>query len=489
MPTLKQCWKGLVFENHPVLHYVVLRAWCALGFGATDLGLRVLGLVIGVLLVSAIWASCWLLNKSVPLLPLTVFALNKFALRADSLRPYGLALVWLVLAFAFIWQLTFQPQRGRTIILATICAVLSVQTLFMNAFLLGAISAASIAVLAVRKAWRGVALIFGIGLTAALSLLPYLPMTREANKSLGVRAVANSVGYITRFFVWILTSNNLIAGGVCLVLLAGGSALIVVPTLRRRLADPVERTGEHFLFAVVAAAAAAIATGGFLWWLKFPVQDRYYLPLIAVIALSGAVVTAALRKWTMLRWGMLLASVSLATAFFRPAYDYTATRLTNCDLAAAAVAAQAEPDDMIVLTRFAYGITFQRYYHSPVPWHTLPDISDYGRFRWDLVKEAIMQTDPIHELLLRIEFALRSGHSVFLVGQVGPVPTVQPEPLAPAPLTAHGWDMESYIRNWNERVTYLLEQHAVRGRGIPLPEQKRVDPVERLTVQVISGRQ
>ena len=489
MPTLKQCWKALVFDNHTVLYYVVLRAWCALGFGATDLGLRILGLVIGVLLVSAIWVSCWLLNKSAPLLPLTLFALNKFTLRADSLRPYGLALVWLVLAFAFIWQLTFQPQRGRTIILATICAVLSVQTLFMNAFLLGAICAASIAVLAVRRAWRGVALIFGIGLTAAFSLLPYLPIIREANKSLGVRAVANSVGYITRFFVWTLTTNNLIAGGVWLVLLAGGLALLVVPPLRRPLADPVERTGEPFLFTAVASAAATIATGGFLWWIEFPVQNRYYLPLVAVLALSGAVVTAAFRKWTMLRWGMLVASVLLATAFFRPAYNYTAIRLTNCDLSATAVAAQAEPDDVIVLTRFAYGITFQRYYHGPAPWHTIPDISDYGRFRWDLVKEAMMEPDPIHELLVRIEFALRSGHSVFLVGQVGPIPVMQPEPLAPAPLTAHGWDMESYIRNWRERVTYLLEQHAVRGRGIPLPEQERVDPLERLTVQVISGRQ
>src|SRR5207244_9782945 len=145
-------------------------------------------------------------------------------------------------------QLTFQPRRTRTVILATTAAVLSVQTVFLNVFLLGAICAASIAVLAVRKAWRGVALIFGIGLTAALSMLPYLPMIREANKSLGVRAIANSVGYITRFFVWTLTTDNLIAGGMCLVLLAGGSALIVVPTLRRRLADPVERTGEHFLF-------------------------------------------------------------------------------------------------------------------------------------------------------------------------------------------------------------------------------------------------
>ena len=55
MPTLKKGWDLLAFENQPVVHYLVLRGWCALGFGATDVGLRVLGLVISILLLSALW--------------------------------------------------------------------------------------------------------------------------------------------------------------------------------------------------------------------------------------------------------------------------------------------------------------------------------------------------------------------------------------------------------------------------------------------------
>src|SRR5207244_13179285 len=162
--------------------------WCdtlSRGLWCTDYFLRVLCLVISFLLFSALCISGWIFNRSAPLLPLTLFALNKYTLRADSLRPHGLALVWIVLAFAFIWQLTFQSRRTRTVILATTAAVLSVQTVFLNAFLLGAICAGSIAVLVVKKAWQTAAWIFGIGLTAALSLLPYLPIIREANKSLG----------------------------------------------------------------------------------------------------------------------------------------------------------------------------------------------------------------------------------------------------------------------------------------------------------------
>jgi hypothetical protein len=487
MPTLKQCWKGLIFENHPALHYVVLRAWCALGFGATDFGLRVLGLIISLLLISALWISGWIFHRSAPLLPLTFFALNKFTLRADSLRPHGLALVWLVLAFALIWQLTFQPQRGRTIILATICAVLSVQTLFLNAFLLGAICVGSIVVLAWRRAWRAAAWTLGIGLIAALSLLPYVPMIREASKSMGIRAIAHSVGYIAWSFVRTLTMEDPIADVVFVFLILSILALAVVPALRKRVADEVERVGENFRFAAISSSVAAIGTIGFLWMLKFPLNGRYYVPLMAVIALSSLVMTAALRRWTAVRLVTLVGSVILAAAFFCDSAGYVKMRLTNCDLAAEAVAQRAVPDDVIILTRFAYGITFQRYYRSSVPWHTIPDISDYGRFRWDLVKETMIQTDPMRELLVRMELALRSGHNVFVVGQFGSIPVVQPQPHPPAPLTSYGWNMESYLTNWREQVSYLVDQHSRSAETVPLSEKERVDLLERVDVYVISG--
>lgn len=487
IPTLKRGWDLLAFENQPVVHYLVLRGWCALGFGATDLGLRVLGLIISFLLVSALWISGWIFNRSAPLLPLALFALNKYTLRADSLRPHGLALVWITLAFAFIWQLTFQPRRTRTVILATTAAVLSVQTVFLNAFLLGAICAGSIAVLAVKKAWQTAAWIFGIGFIAALSLLPYVPMIIKAQQWNSIRAADHTVGYIARLFVWTLTTNNPIAGGVCLVLVAASLAAIVVLCLGRGGTGRAGEAGGHFLFAAMASVSAIVWTIGFLWVLKFPMQDRYFLPPIAVMALSGGVLAAALRSWIVARLATLLASVSLAAAFCHSSFDYTKMRLTNCDVAAAAVAEIAEPNDAIILTRFAYGITFQRYYRGSVAWHGIPDISDYSLFRWDLVKDSMMQPDPMHEVLVRVEVALRSGHRVFLVGQWEPFPTAQPRPLAPAPLTRYGWKLESYLTNWREQVTYFIGQHARDGRDVPLPEKEQVSPAEKLSLYVASG--
>ena len=488
MPTLKESWHLLAFENQPVVHYLVLRAWCALGFGATDFGLRALGLVISTFLISALWFSCWLINKSTPLWPLAMFALNQHTLRADSLRPHGLALVWIVLVFAFTWQLTFQPQpKKRTIFLAMIAAVLSVQTVFLNALLLGAICAASVVVSATRKAWRNVVWIFGIGLAAALSLLPYLPTIQLAQQWNGIRAKPNTFGSIASFFVYVFTMDEPVAGIVFLLLILGLSALAIVPALRRRVASSVPRTGDHFLFAAIVCLAGAIGTGGFLWVLKFPLQDRYYLPLMAVIALSLTVMTAALRTWTAVRLVNLLGSVILAAAFLRDSSACAKMRLTNCDLAAAAVAQRAETDDVIILSRFAFGITFQRYYRGSARWRGIPDISDYSLFRWDLVKQAMMDTDPMHELLVRIELALRLGHNVFVVGQFGPIPVAQPKPTPPAPLTTYGWDMDAYIARWSEQVSYLIDQHARNGQSIPLPANDRVDPNEKINVYIFSG--
>jgi len=74
------------------------------------------------------------------------------------------------------------------------------------------------------------------------------------------------------------------------------------------------------------------------------------------------------------------------------------------------------------------------------------------------------QTDPIRELLVRLELALRSGHRVIAVGQLGSVPVVEPQPFPPAPLTAQGWDMESYLANWTGQVSYLTDRMAVLGK-------------------------
>jgi len=47
--------------------------------------------------------------------------------------------------------------------------------------------------------------------------------------------------------------------------------------------------------------------------------------------------------------------------------------------------------------------------------------------------------------------------------------------------------MESYLANWREQVSYLIDQHGRTAQRVPLLEKERIDPIESVNVYVISG--
>src|SRR5438094_7037782 len=63
LPSISEVWKNLPHDSCPILMHLVVRAWSAVGLGNTDLGLRVLGLCVGLFLLAAFWfASCTIRN-------------------------------------------------------------------------------------------------------------------------------------------------------------------------------------------------------------------------------------------------------------------------------------------------------------------------------------------------------------------------------------------------------------------------------------------
>src|SRR5438874_12229670 len=90
---------------------LAVRAWLAAGLGNTDLGLRVLGLVIGLFLLVAFWFASWMMRNGAPLLAVTLAGLNVTIVRAgDSLRAYGLSSALVVLTLALIWRFACRPS-------------------------------------------------------------------------------------------------------------------------------------------------------------------------------------------------------------------------------------------------------------------------------------------------------------------------------------------------------------------------------------------
>src|SRR5258705_5475174 len=141
---------------------LAVRAWSAAGFGNMDPGLRVLGLYVGLFLLLAFWFASWTMRKGAPLLAVTLAGLNVTIIRAgDSLRGYGLGSALAVLTLAGIWRLTCRPSLA-VFSCAVAVAVLSVQSLYQNAFLLFATCCGGFLLCAVERRWRDMLPIFAV---------------------------------------------------------------------------------------------------------------------------------------------------------------------------------------------------------------------------------------------------------------------------------------------------------------------------------------
>src|SRR6266705_3253751 len=180
LPSVSKVWQTLGYDHCPILMPLVVRAWSAAGLGNTDLGLRVLGFFAGLFLLLAFWFASWTMRGGAPLLAVTLAGLNVTVIRGGhSLRAYGLGSALGVLALALIWRLTCRPSLV-TFSCAMVVAVLSVQSLYQNAFFVFAACCGGFVLCAVERRWRDTLPIFAVGAAAAVSLLPYIPLIVRA---------------------------------------------------------------------------------------------------------------------------------------------------------------------------------------------------------------------------------------------------------------------------------------------------------------------
>jgi hypothetical protein len=465
---------ALVFNPFPVLFAAVLRLWVALGFGGSDFALRVFGFAIGISLIGAIWLSCrWIDRRwSAPLWPLAMFAARAMTISdGDSLRPYGLGMICVVLTFGLIWKLTFETNRIGTVVLAAIVALLSVQSLYLNAFVVLGICLAGIVISIKRRGFQGAAVIFSIGIVAVISLLPYVGVINSARELWPLQREEHGVLDAPHSHTWPIFA-------------ACGFALVVVTWATRRFRQSLGQLGDGILFAFLAVAVAAITTFAFLWTSGVP-GARHLLSMMAVASISVHVLSGLLQKNIGLRFLNLLAFLAVVTMVIPVAYRWSGLRRTDCDLAALAVAERSDKNDFAIVMRFTHAITFARYYQGAAIWKSVPDIRDHRQHRWDLARDAMMHPDSIREILLRIESTLKSGQKVFLVGRFPRAESALPAALPPAPQS--GWRLFVYQNNWDKQIAYLLRSHALETDRVAFSQEQSIDPREHEEVFVFSG--
>jgi len=485
LPGLGEMWRMLPHGGFPAFFPMAVRAWTALGLG-DDAGLRLLGFLIGLSVLAALWWNARAMGHRIPLLALGLLAANITLVRdGDELRAYGCGSLFIVLSLGLVWSLMRTPDWKR-FLAASIVGVFSVQCLYQNAFILLAVCASAAVVCLRRRQWRTAVVVLAAGLPAALSLIPYLKPVKEAQDWW----IISKIG-LNAQVVWMNLSSALAAQlewqkwiWIGMFLLAVGAG---IAPLRKKPADTGIAENDLPLFAATACATGSAGFFIFICLAQLPTQPWQYLVLITFVA---ACVDAALANWLQRHRILpaIFAGAMICTAL-PGAAKLAECRQTDIDVIAAQLQTSAAPSDLIIVYPWYNGVTFGRYYHGKTPWTTLPELADYRFHRYDLLKEKLRATAPIKPVLDRVSATLASGHRIWIVGDLPkpqPGETEAPD-LPPAPNSPYGWFDAPYSIVWGLQLNQLLIASARDIEPVPLPKSNCVSSYEDLSLAVAAS--
>ncbi|HEY6320455.1 MAG TPA: hypothetical protein VJA16_02725 [Thermoanaerobaculia bacterium] len=527
LPSLGAVWRLLARDSVPILAPLAIRTYARVA-GAGDQALRGFGLAVGLAVAAALWLAARSTGRSLPLLSLALVGVNAaFVVFGDSLRGYGLGSLFMLLSFTALGRLLAHPGPG-TAAAALLAALGAVHSLFGNAVLVGALcSAAAIAAL-----WQGrrrvAAAALGVGMAAGLSLLPYAATLREARSAsmlvshpvspwLIVRVLAATLGPVAAAWLvllglglagvaWRLVRRRRDAAGARVpdttpagardVGPAAAPAAVPAGPEARDARDGAaqearnSRTGEDAL-RLFGALAIVLGVAGqllFLVFLRFTPRAWYDLPLIALAGGALEPLAASLCRTPGTRLARVALALALAATQLPAALPRLRMRMTNADLVAGRLAVAAAGGDLVVVSPWHFGISFDRYYRGPASWMTLPQVADHQMHRHDLLMARLAALHPIDDVLQAARRTLAGGHRVWLVGELRlPPPGRQPPILPPAPGTAWGWDDLPYGISWELQLGALLRDHATSLRAVPVPSTDPISPLEHMPLAVADG--
>jgi hypothetical protein len=491
LPTVGEIFGLFQHEAFPLLYPVALRTWMAVA-GGGDAALRGFGLLVGLAIVGVLWwnARAW---RTVPLLSLVLLGLSVPVLvYGDSVRGYGLGSLLLLVMFGLLARVLASPKAPIALHAAlAVVSVACVQVVLSNSALLGALCGAAVVVAMMLRRWGLAAWISGCCVLAALSLLPYAAPLAAARRQWSM-IVTYPIRLIQIWHGFQETVGPRLVLGVWLLLLGLGVAGALLALARRRdesgeVWPQLPQSSDTTLFAALTIVFAVVDDGVFLKTLGYRPRAWYYVPLMVLLA--GALDAVWARSGGRRLGAVRAAAVILAVAAqCVPLWQQAGQRQTNIDLVAARVAASAAPDDLVVVSSWYYGVSFNRYYTGTARWLTMPDIPDHRIHRYDLLKVRMASPSPIDGELAAIAAALRSGHRVWLVGGAAwPRPGETVQALPPAPFTPEGWHDWPYTTSWSRQLGAYLERHAGHLTPVAVPVADRVSALEDLPLVVAAG--
>jgi hypothetical protein len=489
LPSLGAIWEKLPFDSFPVLWLLVLRVWSFLGFGSTDLSLRLLGFIVSLGILGALWHTGRTLAVRLPFIAIALFAMCPTVFACDSLRAWGLGIFLILLALAAMWRVLENPAPRR-MASCSVIIILSAQCLYHNSFLILAICTGAAATGLYRRDLKLTAFPLAAGTLAALSMLPYLSTILRFRDFTVIQRFPVSLPWIWYKFHSAIEPSGLILISVWVIL----AFIAVVVFTRRSFRDAqtgADREKEQAVFLLATMLTAIVSYAAFIRILSLPTQAWYYLPLMAVMAvIIDKGVDLICRNSVAGRTIRMLFSIGLAVFAFTGLWNTVHVRRTNMDVLAAKLGTLADKKDLIVVSPFYYGISFERYYDGAAAWTTLPEVADHSVHRYDLLKNKMAEKEPIRPVLRKITGTLRAGHRVWLVGGLQPPPPGGGSgALPPAPDSPYGWSEEAYQTAWSQEAAFTLRSDSRPLKRIPLPGVGRVSEFENPPLFMVGARQ
>ena len=482
MRTLTEMWSNLCFDSFPALFFLVLRVVAGVPATVSDAALRVFGVSIGLLTLGMIWLNSRWLRLGFPLISLALIGLNPMIIRyGDSIRAYGLGIMLMLLVLGAMWRLVESFTHGRVAI-AALSAVLSVQCLYYNSILLLAICLGAASVTVRRHQVKETLVVFAIGGISAITLLPYLPTIQRVHLWNFVWKTPFTPAELWRT----LGSRLEIAAWVVLFTL---TLIVGVWAVGRKSADANSQAKtERILFGLVTLVIGAVGYAGFISVLGYLTQPWYYIAFAAFTATCVEMVLASIwtRDWSLL--ARVVFTVAIVSAGVYPAWQALHFRQTNVDVVAAQLQTQAAPNDLILINRWNYGISFRHYYHGPANYETIPPIEDLRTHRVDILKRQMMSTAPMTPVMQRMDETLRSGHTIWLIGSLDFVPPgKEPQIIPPGYDGPNGWVGGNFYAAWAQQAGFIVQRHALHFERVRVPLSQPVSRYENLPLSAIRG--
>jgi hypothetical protein len=511
MLSLRDIWHNLQFDSCPLLWPLLVRGCGMLGLTNGDIGIRILGLGVGLFFLTSLWLCQKWIGGRAPTVSIALLGgLPTFIFVVGANRPYGLAGCLLVLSFGNIWRVLESPTRTRIFSAGFIC-LLFAQCVYSDVIFLWAMLAAGALVAIRRQQWKILLTMTGIGLIAAASLFIYLPIIHPSSEYLSfwryppfnAATLWNGLGHALaawsspnpdgangpQLWIWI---TLLLAGIIVAVIMQQRTRVGQTP--EPEVASKAANPGSDL--ALFCATSMVLGIIGYFWFLlklELFMEPWHYVEILILCAISlDGILSAswpALRPWGLLRIGFLVMMMILNAG---PAWAEAHTRRSNLDVVAAFLSQNASGGDLIVVQDVWEGITFNRYYRGRTRWLSVPPIDSHEVHRIDLVMAAMNQPEAMTPVLRAITNTLTSGHDIWVVASIpiarskNVLPGPTPLPPLPSEMPTRWW-MGSYFHWWNQQVTALLLDHAQQGKLETIAAPGPVNQLEDASVVRFTG--